>query len=98
MALHELATNATKYGALSTPKGSVTISWQLIENGEPRLWMEWRESDGPLVVPPQHRGFGTRMIERALASELRGIVHMAFEPTGLVCTIEAPLTPLAPLV
>jgi PAS domain S-box-containing protein len=98
MALHELATNATKYGALSAPEGRVAVSWRVVDEGDPRLCIEWRECDGPPVAPPRHRGFGSRMIERALATELRGKAHMAFEPSGLVCTIEAPLPPLTPLM
>ena len=92
MALHELSTNALKYGALSIPGGCVDLSWAVCgEGAAPRFFMEWRERDGPPVTPPKRAGFGTRLIERGLASELGGNVRLAYEPGGLVCTIEAPL-------
>jgi PAS domain S-box-containing protein len=96
LALHELATNATKYGALSTPGGRIDVIWRVTAGAEPRLIIEWRESGGPPVTPPQRTGFGTRMIERALATELRATAKMNFDPAGLICTIDAPLPPLAP--
>jgi PAS domain S-box-containing protein len=88
MAVHELATNAVKYGGLSGTDGRVDVEWRI---GEGRLALVWRERDGPVVTPPASRGFGTRMIERGLAAELDGRVVIAFEPTGLVCTVDAPL-------
>jgi PAS domain S-box-containing protein len=90
IALHELATNAVKYGALSVPGGRVDLSW---EQSDGRLALEWRESGGPQVAEPKREGFGTRMIRRALASELRGPVTLEFLPEGLVCRIDAPLAP-----
>lgn len=88
LALHELATNAAKYGSLSTPEGTVEIDWRA---GKDRLRLEWRERGGPAVTRPERRGFGLRMIERALANDLTGTVGMDFAPTGLVCTIDAPV-------
>lgn len=88
LALNELATNAAKYGALSTSEGRVDIGWSLAEE---RLRLEWRESGGPAVRPPDTRGFGLKMIERALASDLGGTVAVRFEASGLVCAIDAPL-------
>ena len=88
LGLHELCTNAAKYGALSTPEGGVRVGWSA-DNG--RLHLEWRERGGPPVEPPARRGFGTRMIERGLPSELGGKVEIAFEPSGVVCTIDAVL-------
>jgi PAS domain S-box-containing protein len=88
LALHELSTNASKYGALSNGEGRVGVSWQL-EGSTLRL--EWRETGGPPVAAPEHRGFGLRMIERALAADLGGSVRMDFEPGGLICRIEKPL-------
>ena len=88
LAFHELGTNAVKYGALSTPGGKVEVRWR-VEDG--RLKLLWRESGGPSVVPPDRRGFGTRMIERALAAEFSGKVAIAFQPAGVLCTIDAPL-------
>lgn len=88
MALHELGANAVKYGALSTPEGQVRIEWT---GADGRLRLQWRESGGPPVSTPDRRGFGTRMIERGLAAELGGTAHIAFEPAGVVCTVDAPL-------
>jgi PAS domain S-box-containing protein len=91
MALHELCTNAIKYGALSNESGSVAFEWRRSDGPAPRLTMVWREQGGPAVSPPARRGFGSRMIERALAQDLRGEVTMEFRPEGFVCTIDAPL-------
>jgi PAS domain S-box-containing protein len=88
LALHELATNASKYGALSAATGRVEIRW-LHEDGHLRL--VWRESGGPLVDPPAKRGFGTRMIERGLAADLGGAVKIDFRTDGVVCTVDAQL-------
>jgi PAS domain S-box-containing protein len=91
MALHELATNAAKYGALSSPGGRVELSWT-VTHSEPVLHINWRESGGPAVKQPDREGFGTRMIRRVLASELGGTVKLEFKPGGLECSIEAPLS------
>ncbi len=91
MALHELCTNAVKYGALSVAGGSVALRWEIEQEPEPRLTMTWRERGGPTVEPPSRRGFGSRLIERALATELRGIAQLDFRSDGLVCQINAPL-------
>jgi PAS domain S-box-containing protein len=88
MAVHELATNALKYGGLSVPEGTVEVRWHA-ENA--RLKLVWRERGGPRVSPPERRGFGTRMIERGLAAELGGEVKIDFRPQGIVCTVDAPL-------
>ncbi|CDM61708.1 MULTISPECIES: sensor histidine kinase [Rhizobium] len=70
MALHELCTNAAKYGALSTENGHVSIVWAMEGEGdERRLILHWAENGGPKVVPPKHKGFGSRLIERALAAD-----------------------------
>lgn len=92
LAIHELATNAVKHGALSTGAGMVGIRWQRQESETgPRLWLEWREKGGPAVTPPSTRGFGTRMIERGLAAELSGKVNIEFHRSGIVCSVDAPL-------
>jgi PAS domain S-box-containing protein len=92
MAFQELATNAVKYGALSNTAGEVRIEWDLHEGaGERRLHLMWAESGGPSVREPSRRGFGTRLIERSLAQDLGGQVKVRFEPSGLVCTVDAPL-------
>jgi two-component sensor histidine kinase len=92
MALQELATNAVKYGALSSESGEVRLDWRVEEGGdEPCLHLSWTESGGPLVKAPLRRGFGTRLIKRSLAQDLDGKVELSFAPTGLVCTVEAPV-------
>ncbi|MBX9815881.1 MAG: sensor histidine kinase, partial [Sphingomonas sp.] len=91
MALHELCTNAAKYGALSNESGRVRLSWTLAGRSGPRLQLRWEERGGPTVARPSRRGFGSRMIEQALAAELQGEVRMAFLPSGLVCEIDAPI-------
>ncbi|WP_052954406.1 sensor histidine kinase [Microvirga vignae] len=93
MAIQELGTNAAKYGALSNETGRVAIEWTMKDQeGAPHLRMVWTEMDGPSVIEPQRRGFGTRLIERSLAQELNGSVGITFAPSGVVCTINAPLT------
>lgn len=90
MALHELATNALKYGALHAPSGRVRIAWEVADGqGAERLRLTWTERDGPPVTPPAQRGFGTRLIERGLAAELSGSAAIDFRPEGVVCQIEA---------
>jgi PAS domain S-box-containing protein len=93
MALHELGTNAVKYGALSQEGGTVTIAWSVERQAETRLILRWSEDGGPMVVPPTRTGFGSRLIERSLARELDGEVQLLFAATGVVCTIEAPVPP-----
>jgi len=88
MALHELCTNAVKYGALSRDGGGVSLSWS-VSGG--RLHLVWAEHGGPPVAPPARRGFGTRMIERALAADVEGEAKLEFLPEGVVCRIEAAL-------
>jgi PAS domain S-box-containing protein len=91
MALHELAVNAMKYGALSNPTGSVEITWQLIPGDPRRFQLRWEESDGPPVEVPRRRGFGSQLIEQGLAYDLAGEARLTFARAGLVCTIDAPL-------
>ena len=92
MALHELATNAVKYGALSNKTGTIEVSWN-VRNGAapPQLTLSWIEAGGPPVVAPRRRGFGSRLIERSLAHDLDGQVEITFAPTGVVCTVNAPV-------
>ncbi len=93
LALHELATNAVKYGALSGEQGRVILNWDIVDGSKPdRLWLRWEEIGGPKVTPPTRTGFGTRMIERALAAELGGgTAEIEYRPRGVVFTLEAPL-------
>jgi len=91
MAIHELATNAIKYGALSVPEGIVTITWRFdYLGGEKQLVLEWVEANGPAVQAPGKRGFGITMIERGLAHELAGEAHVAFDPKGVRAILRAP--------
>jgi CHASE1-domain containing sensor protein len=89
MALHELVTNAVKYGALSGDQGQVSIEWRL--SGERRLKLCWAETGGPPVSKPRRRGFGTRLIVSGLARQLNGDVDLDFDPSGVRCTIDMPL-------
>ncbi|HET6521714.1 MAG TPA: ABC transporter substrate-binding protein, partial [Geminicoccaceae bacterium] len=94
MALHELATNAAKYGALSAPAGRVRVAWTVEGEGEApegTLALHWRETGGPPVTPPERRGFGSTVIGRSLAYELDGSAEMDFAPGGVRCTIRLPL-------
>ncbi len=91
VALHELATNALKYGAFSNDAGTVSVNWgiETSPSGK-RLVLHWREKDGPEVTPPSRKGFGSQVIERGLAHELDGEVRVDYPPTGVVCTINVP--------
>lgn len=93
MILHELTTNAVKYGALSVQAGSVAIKWCIDPPGkDQRITIEWQECDGPVVEPPSRRGQGTRFIERSIAYELKGKASLLFNPEGLHATLEMPAT------
>jgi two-component sensor histidine kinase len=88
MALHELGTNALKYGSLSAESGTVALSWTITDA---RFRLRWQELGGPPVTPPARTGFGSRMIERGLSAELQGKVAIDYRPGGIICTIDAPL-------
>ncbi|GGE97139.1 PAS domain-containing sensor histidine kinase [Sphingomonas prati] len=93
MALHELCTNAVKYGALSVPDGTVAIRWSVErEEKADQLNFIWEERGGPSVTEPSSKGFGSRLIERQLARELGGHVELIYAPKGVNCTIKAPLS------
>ncbi|MGY6709534.1 MAG: sensor histidine kinase [Rhizobiaceae bacterium] len=87
MVLHELATNAAKYGALSGEHGKVRVAWHALD-GELRI--EWRELDGPKVVAPSHQGFGSRMINRVVTGELGGSFDCDYQETGFQCRLVVP--------
>ncbi len=87
MALHELATNALKHGALSAPAGRVQLSWTVTDH---TVDLEWRESGGPAVSAPGRAGFGSRLLRRGLAGELGKAAELIFAPEGLICRIWAP--------
>jgi PAS domain S-box-containing protein len=92
IAFNELATNAVKYGALSNAAGSILIEWTMETTpAGQQLLLNWKEKDGPPVAPPAHKGFGSRVIERGLAHELEGTIHLDYRPDGLVCTMDIPL-------
>lgn len=92
MAVHELCTNAMKYGSLSVPAGRVAITWEVAPVAEAEhLELRWQESGGPSVSEPRQKGFGTRLLERAIARELNGSVEIRYDAGGLVCLINAPL-------
>jgi len=88
LVLHELITNAAKYGALSTESGRIHLSWNLGFDGMGRrsLVMLWRESAGPSVTPPERRGFGTRLIEKSF-SRGQGEARIDYRPEGLQCSL-----------
>lgn len=93
MVIHELSTNALKYGALSVPEGRVSIAWAADpETG--RFKLEWRESGGPKVVPPTDKSFGSRFIEQALPGQLHGEARLIFDPSGIVCDVNVPISSL----
>ncbi|OWW00205.1 PAS domain S-box protein [Rhizobium sp. R693] len=91
LALHELATNAAKYGALSVKDGRVSIEWSFPGDDPARLRLQWRETGGPSVVQPSRKGFGSRLIESLLAAELKGDVTITYDPAGVICVVNAPI-------
>ncbi|HEY6869689.1 MAG TPA: sensor histidine kinase, partial [Novosphingobium sp.] len=94
LAMHELATNASKYGALSRPGGRVAIHWQMMTENLVRI--EWTEHGGPPVAERRVRGFGTELIEKIVAHELRNPVDLRFAPEGVCCTLIVPVRLPAP--
>jgi len=92
MALHELVTNAVKYGSLSSPNGRVAVNWdrQNGDNAETRVKIEWRESGGPPVVTPSRLGYGTSLIRELIPHELGGTVDLTFPSDGVFCRIDVP--------
>jgi two-component system CheB/CheR fusion protein len=95
MILHELATNAAKYGALSVPTGKLEVRWHR-DADDDRVHLRWHESGGPAVTPPKRRGFGTKLIPLSTAHELGGEAHLEFPPEGLCCELIFPLIPPEP--
>jgi len=91
MGFHELATNASKYGSLSTAGGGLTVRWR-VEDG--CLELVWREEGGPNVSPPGRRGFGSRLLEQGLSAELGGTVQLNYAEQGLTCVMRLPLAGL----
>ena len=99
LALHELATNSAKYGALSVPNGRLKVAWSLQPTkGKPTyVLLEWSETEGPPVQPPQKKGFGSLVIERMVAAAVDGKVRLEFAPTGLIWRLEFPCKNLVEL-
>jgi PAS domain S-box-containing protein len=91
LVVHELATNAAKYGALSVPEGRIEVSWRVSDGAEPRLEINWRELGGPPAAAPTRRGFGTRLIERSVGADLMGDVAFDYTSGGLRCSMSIPL-------
>ncbi|HEV2555459.1 MAG TPA: PAS domain S-box protein [Bosea sp. (in: a-proteobacteria)] len=90
LAIHELATNAIKYGALSGPHGTVELRWQLVNEHSPSLRLSWIERGGPPVTPPSRTGFGRVVVERMVSSAVSGRVSIEFRPEGLVWVLDIP--------
>jgi two-component sensor histidine kinase len=95
LALHELAINAVEYGAMATPEGRITVTWRkAMELEPPCVRLEWSEEGSASPMhPPSRRGFGRDLIERTVPYELRGATRLLFEPGGVRCLIDIPLTP-----
>jgi two-component sensor histidine kinase len=94
MIVHEIATNATKYGALSSETGTVTLDWTIADETPMRkLRLTWTETGGPHVTAPVQRGFGSRLIERSARDQLGGDATVDFLPRGVVYTVNCSLDP-----
>jgi two-component sensor histidine kinase len=89
LAIHELATNASKFGALSVAAGRLAVRWELLSPDRARI--VWREHDGPQVAAERQRGFGTELIEKIVAHELGDKVDLRFEPDGVSCVLLVPV-------
>ena len=97
MVVHELTTNAAKYGALSNERGRVDVSWTMSAGeGKRRLHFVWRESGGPPVKAAGRKGFGTRLITDGLALQLDATIALVFASEGVRCTIDIPISELEP--
>lgn len=95
LAVHELATNAVKYGAFSVPEGKVQVHWQVERpEGRPVLALEWKEVNGPPVDEPRTRGFGSTLMERALGNQMQAETWLEFRPEGVCFRLKAPLSPV----
>jgi two-component sensor histidine kinase len=97
LVLHELVTNAAKYGALSTNAGHLEVAWSVVESEDrpKQLRIHWSESGGPPVAPPKRQGFGSRLIRRSIEGELGGYMVLNFAESGVAYDISVPLTPPA---
>jgi len=94
LAIHELAVNAVKYGALSEKAGQLEVTWRIRRASAANLSFDWHEKNGPPISGPvAHRGFGAELLGRTLAFELKADAALNYEPSGLHCVISLPLTP-----
>jgi two-component sensor histidine kinase len=92
MAIHELTTNAAKYGALSSPQGRVEVTWDVTNLDERRmLHLRWAEHGGPPVAKPNRKGFGSTLLERVLTAQCSAEIRFDFEPEGLRFRMDVPL-------
>lgn len=92
MMIHELYTNAIKYGSLSVPDGQISIEWTVSKEEPRRFILRWIEAGGPVVKKPLRSSFGSRLIEQALPGQLQGDARLQYEPSGLICEINIPLS------
>jgi PAS domain S-box-containing protein len=88
VAIHELVTNAAKYGALATGAGKVRVEWS--QNSDGGLTLHWTEEGDTEIKPPTHEGFGTHVLERMISGQLNGTMQFDWQPKGLICTIKVP--------
>jgi two-component sensor histidine kinase len=91
MAVHELATNAAKYGALLSEQGRIMVHWTVSDGEKKRLQLEWREAGGPSVTVPERKGFGTRLLEKAMARELGASSRLSFNTSGISFALDVAL-------
>ncbi|RCW78334.1 sensor histidine kinase [Phyllobacterium bourgognense] len=96
LCLHELVTNAIKYGALLTPEGRVSVVWEISATDTPTVTLEWAETGGPVVAPPTRAGYGTRYVRAALAGVFGEKPLVTFDPAGLRCVVSGPLSKVSP--
>jgi two-component sensor histidine kinase len=97
LCLHELATNAAKYGALSRSDGKVAVTWRVARRKVGgRVHLEWSEHDGPPVIPPKRQGFGSRLLRQGLSNRARPTVEIDYAPDGLRWTAEFDVEPETP--
>jgi two-component sensor histidine kinase len=92
MAVHELGTNAIKYGALSIASGRIDITWQQTQVDRlPTFQFRWQEKHGPPVSKPSRKGFGSRLIGRLIEGDFGGEVDLNYQPSGVICRVSAPM-------
>jgi two-component sensor histidine kinase len=94
MAIHELTTNAIKHGALSNLTGRIAVTWSVEGGPSGQLRLRWAEEGGPPVEgPPERRGFGTRVLDGTVRTQLGGVLSLTWPSSGVTCEIDLPLKP-----